>query len=87
MEDALRHKHPFFNHSEAEFFIAEEGKKVLGRIAALNNKRANQFRGTRTAFFSFFEVVEDENVALELFQVAFDWARSLGLIKSLVLAA
>lgn len=83
MEDSLKQKHPFFNHSEAEFFIAAEGRKVLGRIAVLNNKRANKFRGTKTAFFSFFDVVEDENVAFQLFQAAFDWARSYGLNKIL----
>jgi hypothetical protein len=79
MRDSIGHKHPFFEHSEADFFIAEEKNKVIGRIAVLENQRANQFRGTNTAFFGFFEVIEDLEVAEKLFKVTFDWARSRGL--------
>ena len=33
-----KHKHPFYEHSEADFFIAKRGKEVVGRIAALHNR-------------------------------------------------
>jgi hypothetical protein len=52
---------------------------VVGRIAAMDNHRVNQFRGTQTAFFGFFEVVEDIDIASQLFHTAFEWARNRGL--------
>lgn len=79
MEDNLKGIHPFFQHSEAKFFIAEEQGEVLGRIAIMENKRANQFRGTKAAFFGFFEVVEEKEIALRLFETAIAWARQRGL--------
>ncbi|MFZ5912423.1 MAG: hypothetical protein ACOYYU_20655 [Chloroflexota bacterium] len=71
--------HPFFEHSVAGFFIAESGGDVLGRIAALHNRNHNAYRQCKTAFFGFFECVQDASVAQELFAAAFDWARACGL--------
>ncbi|MBS3813604.1 hypothetical protein KGY64_07240 [Candidatus Bipolaricaulota bacterium] len=39
----------------------------------------NEDHGTKTAFFYFFESVDDEEVAVRLFQATFKWARSRGL--------
>ncbi len=75
----LQGKHPFFQHSEAAFFTAERHGETLGRIAVMENKRANQFRGTKAAFFGFFEAVEQGEVAQGLFETAIDWARQRGL--------
>lgn len=74
-----RSKHPYFTHSEGDFFLAESEGDALGRIAVLNNRLANQYRGTNTAFFGFFEVIEDRQAALALFDAAFEWARQRGL--------
>ncbi len=71
--------HPFFEHSVAEFFLAESNGDVLGRIAVLHNRNHNAYRQCKTAFFGFFECVEDESVAQGLFTAAFDWARARGL--------
>ncbi|MCJ7701581.1 MAG: GNAT family N-acetyltransferase, partial [Anaerolineales bacterium] len=80
MKQALnRERHPFFKHSQADFFLAEEGKRVLGRIAAIDNQRYKEFTGQNTGFFYFFEVAEDIQVARALFNTAFDWARAQGL--------
>ena len=79
MEASVQGKHPFFQHSEADFFLAEDGDKTVGRIAVMNNKRANEFRGTQTAFFGFLEMVDDVDVTLGLFEAAFEWARQRGL--------
>ncbi len=74
-----REKYPFYRHSTADFFIAEEGGKTLGRIAAIDNQRYNACHRSKTAFFYFFEVVEDLRVARALFDAASDWARDRGL--------
>jgi len=72
-------RHPFYQHSEATFFLALEGDEVVGRIAVLDNIRHNQYHGKRTAFFYHFDVVNDRAVSRALFDAAFDWARGRGL--------
>ena len=72
-------RHPFYEHSEAAFFLALEGEDVVGRIAALDNAQYNGYHGKRTAFFCHFDVVNDRAVSHALFDAAFDWARGRGL--------
>ncbi|TFH37310.1 MAG: hypothetical protein E4G99_02830, partial [Anaerolineales bacterium] len=74
-----REKHPFHEHSETEFFLAERGGEVVGRIAVIENKPYNQYHDKRQAQFYFFECVDDLEVARALFERAFEWARARGL--------
>jgi GNAT superfamily N-acetyltransferase len=74
-----RKKHPFFEHSEADFFLAVRDGKVVGRICAGENKLFNEYHKTRNAQFYFFDSIDDLDVAKALFEAAFDWARRRGL--------
>ena len=74
-----RRKHPFYRHSTADFLVAEGEGQTLGRIAVMHNRNYNAYRKTHVAFFGYFEVVEDIQVARALFEAAFDWARAQGL--------
>ena len=74
-----RDRYPFYAHSNADFFIAEEGHRTLGRIAVIDNRRYNDYHDSKTAFFYYFEVVEDLETARALFDAAFDWAQARGL--------
>jgi hypothetical protein len=74
-----RKKHPFFEHSEADFFMAVRDGKVVGRICAGENKLFNEYHKTRNAQFYFFDSVDDLEVARVLFEAAFEWARQRGL--------
>ena len=74
-----RKKHPFFEHSEADFFLAVRDGKVVGRICAGENKLFNEYHKTRKAQFYFFDTIDDLEVAKALFEAAFDWARKRGL--------
>jgi hypothetical protein len=71
-------KHPFYKHSTADFFTAEEKGIILGRIALLHNTRFNKYREEKAGQFAFFEVVEDINVARALFETAFNWCAEKG---------
>lgn len=73
-----RDRHPFYHHSTAEFYLAEEGHTAMGRIALIHNRRYIEHCGQNTGFFGFFEVVEDVEVARALFNTLFDWARKKG---------
>jgi hypothetical protein len=72
-------RHPFYEHSQAAFFLALEGEEVVGRIAVLDNAHYNEYHGRRAAFFCHFDVVNDRAVSQALFDAAFDWARERGL--------
>lgn len=74
-------KHPYYDHSEAEFFIAEKDGAAVGRIAALENKPFNQYHQSKDAEFYLFECINDQEVAKALFETVFDWARDRGLTR------
>lgn len=74
-----RRRHPFFEHSEADFFLAVRDGEVVGRICGGINKPFNEYHGTKKAQFSLFESVDDHTVADALFASVFDWGRARGM--------
>ncbi len=78
-----RTKNPFFQHAEAEYFLAEAAPngrpRVVGRIAAIHNRAHNDFQGDTAGFFGFFESVNDQAVADALFDAATAWLKPRGL--------
>jgi GNAT superfamily N-acetyltransferase len=74
-------KHPFFEHSDADFFVAVRDGKVVGRIGAIENRPYNQYHHKKTANFYLFESIDDQDVANALFERVFDWARKRGLTQ------
>ena len=73
-----RGKNPFFEHGEAEYFLAERGGEVVGRVAAIANRLHNETHGDRVGFFGFFEAVDDQQVADRLLEAAAGWLRERG---------
>jgi GNAT superfamily N-acetyltransferase len=73
-----RTKNPFFEHAEAEYFLAERNGEVVGRIAAIANRLHNEFHHDKVGFFGFFEAVNDPAVAGALLDAARDWLGSRG---------
>ena len=74
-----RERHPFYRHSDADFFLATQRGEVVGRIAVLEPRRRNTYRHRNGAFFYMFETVDDIEVPRALFAAAFDWAKRRGL--------
>jgi hypothetical protein len=74
-----RKKHPYYEHSDADFFIANRDGRDVGRIAALENKRFNDYHGTRDAQFYLFDCKDDPEAVQELFESVCDWATRRGL--------
>jgi GNAT superfamily N-acetyltransferase len=70
---------PFFEHGEAEFFIAWRGREPVGTICAAEDRARNAFRQEHEALFGFFECIDDYDVAAALFDTAGAWARERGL--------
>ncbi len=74
-----KQKHPFYEHSEGEFFVAKQNGSVVGRISVQENIPFNKCHDTRKAQFYLFDSVDDQGVADALFERAFEWARKRGL--------
>lgn len=72
-------KHPFYEHSEAAFFLAVRDGRAVGRIAALENRPYNRTHDKRTAQFYLFECEPELEIARALFDRAAEWARARGL--------
>jgi GNAT superfamily N-acetyltransferase len=71
-------KNPFFENGHVELFLAEKDGEVCGRIAAIQDFRYNKQHDNKTAFFGFFECIDDQSVANLLFKAAEDWLRERG---------
>ena len=78
--DALdRKKHPFYADADRELFLARRGKRIVGRIAAIENRAHNTFHGDRVGFWGFFECADDQEAADALFAAASGWLTARGL--------
>ncbi len=69
-----RQKHPFYEHSDADFFLAFRDGRIVGRVAALENGRFNEYHGTRQAQFYLFDSENDPMAASALLDRVFEWA-------------
>ncbi len=76
-----RKKYPFYQHSDADFFVALRDGKPVGRIAVLDNRHYNQHWGSHTAFFYLFDAFDDAGAAAALFAQIEQWAKGRGLDK------
>jgi len=73
-------KNPFFEHTDAAFFLAERPNgEVLGTIAATVDHNYNAFQEVQVGWFGLFEVIEDYRVAEALLSTARDWVRDQGM--------
>lgn len=73
-----RAAHPYYEHSEADFFIAVRDGRDVGRIAVLAHAPGHQLYDVSEAHFYLFECEDDQEAANSLFLQASDWAKSRG---------
>ncbi|MEZ5074339.1 MAG: hypothetical protein R2691_05830 [Solirubrobacterales bacterium] len=73
-----RDRNPYFEHAEAEYFLARSGDRVVGRISAQVDHRFNEFQHNDWGQFGFFECEDDPAVAAALLDAAFAWLRERG---------
>ena len=74
-----RKKHPFFEHSDADFYLAVRDGEVVGRICAGVNKLFNDYHKTTKSQFYFFDSENDLQTASALFDTVFDWSKAHSL--------
>jgi GNAT superfamily N-acetyltransferase len=71
-------KNPFFEHAEADYFIARRDGKAVGSIAAVLNHKHNEVHEENISHFGVFELMNDPEAATLLLDTACDWARDQG---------
>lgn len=74
-----RAKHPFYEHSTADFFLAVRDGRDVGRIAVLDYRHYNEAHAKRRAQFYYFDCENDPEAAAALFNRAAEWAHARGL--------
>jgi hypothetical protein len=74
----LDRRHPFFLNADRRLFLALDGDRPVGRIAAIINRAHDRFHGESAGFFGFFECMPDPAAAAALFAAAEEWLASQG---------
>ena len=70
-----RAKNPFFEHAEAEYFLAFRDGDPVGRITAHYDRNFNRFHNNEWGMFGWFEARDDPLVAGALLDAAEEWLR------------
>lgn len=70
---------PAFDFCEAQCFLCYRDKKIVGRIAAIINHKANETWGKLCGRFGFIDFIEDFEVAKLLIDTAQTWLRERGM--------
>jgi GNAT superfamily N-acetyltransferase len=73
-----RSKNPFFEHAEAEYFLAWRDGHAVGRLTAQVDRHFNEFQGNDWGLFGFFECADDPEAAAALLGAAETWLRARG---------
>ena len=79
MTTLRKDKNPSFECCEAEYFMAFRNGKMVGRVAAIINRRANERWNCHQVRFGWFDFIDDTAVSTALLQAVEQWGRSKGM--------
>ena len=74
-----RDKNAAFEFCEADYFLAYKDGKLVGRIAAILNKRANETWNKKEVRFGWVDFVNDMEVSDALFKAVEAWGKERGM--------
>lgn len=72
-------RHPFWEFSRRELFLALRGTEVVGRVAAIVDNNYNDYQKEKMGIWGFFECRRDPEAAAALFAAATRWVREQGM--------
>ena len=81
MATLRRDKNPSFECCESEYFLALRDGKVVGRVAAIINHRANERWDCHQVRFGWFDFVDDIEVSGALLKAVEDWGKAKGMTE------
>jgi GNAT superfamily N-acetyltransferase len=71
-------KNPFWEHASRELFLARSNRRVVGRVAAIDDRLHLEAHGDGAGFFGFLETVDDHATAAALLDAVAGWLRARG---------
>lgn len=66
----LTSANPFFEHAEAEYYLAKKNEKICGRISISIDQNYIDFHEEKMGAFGFFEAINDSDIASRLLDTA-----------------
>jgi len=72
-------KNPSFECCDAEYFMAFKDGKMVGRVAGIINRRANERWDRKLVRFGWFDFVDDTDVSEALLKAVENWGREQGM--------
>ena len=74
-------KNPSFECCDAKYFMAFSDGKIVGRIAAIINRRANERWQRKQIRFGWFDFIDNKEVSKALLQAVEEWGRAQGMTE------
>ena len=71
--------HPFWESASRELFLARRHGRPVGRVAAIVDRKYNDYAGEKCGAFGFFECAHDPAAAHALLDAARDWLAGQGM--------
>ena len=76
----LQHSHnAAFDFCEADYFMAFRDGKMVGRVAAIINHKANEKWNRRQVRFGWIDFIDDPDVSRRLIETVEQWGRERGM--------
>lgn len=73
------HKNAAFEFCEADYFLAYKDDKLVGRVAAIINHRANETWNKKEVRFGWIDFVDDSEVSEALLDAVAAWGKERGM--------
>lgn len=81
MATLRRDKNPSFECCEADYFMAYKDDRIVGRVAAIINRRANEQWHCQQVRFGWFDFIDDREVSEALLKIVEQWGRQRGMTE------
>lgn len=74
-----RERNPAFEFCDADYFLAMRDGKIVGRVAAIINNKANEIWGNRAVRFGWIDFIDDKEVSKALLETVEAWGIERGM--------
>jgi GNAT superfamily N-acetyltransferase len=72
-------KNAAYEFCEAKFFLAYDGDRIVGRVAAIINHKANAAWNVNQVRFGWIDFIDDINVSSALLEAVSSWGKEKGM--------
>ncbi|MBR1711814.1 MAG: N-acetyltransferase [Alloprevotella sp.] len=76
-----REKNPAFEFCEADYFLAYRDGRIVGRVAAIINRRANETWQKQAVRFGWIDFEDDPEISRALIETVKTWGRERGMTE------